>query len=148
MNTLPVKDEALRIEALNQYEVLTTASDPVLDDITRLAAQFCNTPVAAISLIGSDRIWLKSRTGIDSLDVSLGSIPCETTILGDTVYEIQDARQHPDFAPDGILVEGRPYRFYAAPPLTTPGGISIAALLDHNLPPRSLPEAHPHTLAL
>src|SRR5258708_25215338 len=148
MNTLLVKDEALRIEALNQYEVLTTASDPVLDDITRLAAQFCNTPVAAISLIGSDRIWLKSRTGIDSLDVSLGSIPCETTILGDTVYEIQDARQHPDFAPDGILVEGRPYRFYAGAPLITPGGISIGALLVLDLPARRLTEAQSNALRI
>ncbi len=100
------------------------------------------------SLIGSDRIWIKSRTGIDSLDVSLGSLPCETTILGDTVYEIQDARQHPDFAPDGILVEGRPYRFYAGAPLTTPGGISIGALLVLDLPARRLTEAQSNALRI
>ncbi|MCU1222867.1 MAG: multi-sensor signal transduction histidine kinase [Edaphobacter sp.] len=138
MNALLVKDEALRIEALNQYEVLNTASDPVLDDITRLAAQICNTPVAAISLIGSDRIWLRSRTGIDSTELALASIPCETTILGDTVYEIQDARHHPDYTPDGILVEGRSYHFYAGAPLTTPGGVSIGALLVLDLAPRRL----------
>jgi two-component system, OmpR family, sensor histidine kinase VicK len=129
MNVLLVKDEALRIEALHQYEVLATAPDPVLDDITRLAAQLCGTPVAAISLIDSDRIWIKARTGIDATELALGSLPCETTILGDTVYEIQDGRHHPDFAPDGIYVEGRPYRFYAGAPLTTPGGVSIGALL-------------------
>ena len=95
MNVLLVKDEALRIEALHQYEVLATASDPVLDDITRLAAQLCGTPVAAISLIDSDRIWIKARTGIDATELALGSLPCETTILGDTVYEIQDGRHHP-----------------------------------------------------
>jgi two-component system, OmpR family, sensor histidine kinase VicK len=72
MNALLVKDEALRIEALNQYEVLNSAPDPILDDLTSLAAQICDTPVAAVSLIGSDRIWLRSRFGIDSLDVSLG----------------------------------------------------------------------------
>jgi two-component system sensor histidine kinase VicK len=129
MNALLVKDEALRIEALSQYEVLTTASDPVLDDITRLAAQLCGTPVAAISLIDSDRIWIKARTGIDATELVLGSLPCETTILGDTIYEIQDARRHPDFAPDGIYVEGRSYRFYAGAPLTTPSGTTIGALL-------------------
>lgn len=133
MNALLVKDEALRIEALNQYEILNSAPDPVLDDITRLAAQVCNSPVAAISLIGSDRIWIKSRFGIDSAEVSLGSLPCETTIMGDTVYEISDARNDPDYAPDGILIEGRAYRFYAGAPLTTPGGVSIGSLfvLDH-----------------
>lgn len=138
MNALLVKDEALRIEALNQYEVLNSAPDPILDDITSLAAQICETPVAAISLIGSDRIWLRSRFGIDSHELSLGSLPCETTILGDTVYEITDARNDPNYAPDGIIVEGRPYRFYAGAPLTTPGGVSIGALLVLNHPTRAL----------
>jgi PAS domain S-box-containing protein len=129
MNALLVKDEALRIEALNQYEVLNSAPDAVLDDLTQLAAQICDTPVAAVSFIGSDRIWIRSRFGIESQELSLGSLPCETTILGDTVYEISDARNNPDYAPDGILLEGRTYRFYAGAPLTTPGGVSIGALL-------------------
>jgi two-component system, OmpR family, sensor histidine kinase VicK len=148
MNALLVKDEALRIEALNQYEVLNSAPDPVLDDLTRLAAQICDTPVAAISLVGSDRIWLRSRFGVESPDVSLGSLPCETTILGDTVYEIPDARNDPDYAPDGIILEGRPYRFYAGAPLATPGGVSIGALLvlDHH--PRMLTEEQTSALSI
>jgi len=148
MNALLVKDEALRIEALNQYEVLNSAPDPVLDDLTRLAAQICDTPVAAVSLVGSDRIWLRSRFGVESLDVSLGSLPCETTILGDTVYEIPDARNDPDYAPDGIILEGQPYRFYAGAPLATPGGVSIGALLvlDHH--PRRLSEEQTSALSI
>jgi two-component system, OmpR family, sensor histidine kinase VicK len=138
MNALLVKDEALRIEALNQYEVLNSAPDPVLDDLTRLAAQICETPVAAISLLGTDRIWLRSRFGIESLEVSLGGLPCETTVLGDTVYVIEDARRDPDFAPDGILLEGKTYRFYAGAPLTTPGGVTIGTLMVVDRAPRSL----------
>jgi two-component system, OmpR family, sensor histidine kinase VicK len=138
MNALLVKDEALRIEALNQYEVLNSAPDPVLDDLTRLAAQICETPVAAISLLGIDRIWLRSRFGIESLEVSLGSLPCETTVLGDTVYEIADARNNPDYAPDGILLDGKTYRFYAGAPLTTPGGVSIGTLMVADQPARML----------
>ncbi|MBB5343147.1 PAS domain S-box protein [Tunturibacter empetritectus] len=148
MNALLVKDEALRIEALNQYEVLNSAPDPILDDLTNLAAQICDTPVAAISLIGSDRIWLRSRFGIDSLDVALGSLPCETTILGDTVYEISDARNDPDYAPDGILIEGGLYRFYAGAPLTTPGGVSIGALLVLDRHPRTLTQAQSSALSV
>jgi two-component system, OmpR family, sensor histidine kinase VicK len=148
MNALLVKDEALRLEALNQYEVLNSAPDPILDDLTSLVAQICDTPVAAVSLIGSDRIWLRSRFGIDSLDVSLGSLPCETTILGDTVYEISDARNDPDYAPDGILLEGRPYRFYAGAPLTTPGGVSIGALLVLDRHARTLTPAQSSALSV
>ena len=138
MNSLLVKDEALRIEALNQYEVLNSVADPVLDDLTRLAAQVCDTPVAAISLIGSDRLWLKSRLGIQAPELSLGSTPCETTILGDTVYELTDARQDPDFSPNGILIDGHGMRFYAGAPLTTPGGISIGCLFVLDSHPRRL----------
>ena len=142
MNALLVKDEALRIEALNQYEVLNSAPDPVLDDLTRLAAQICETPVAAISLLGIDRIWLRSRFGIESLEVSLGSLPCETTVLGDTVYEIADARNNPDYAPDGILLDGKTYRFYAGAPLTTPGGVSIGTLMVADQPARMFKHGH------
>jgi two-component system sensor histidine kinase VicK len=148
MNALLVKDEALRIEALNQYEVLNSAPDPVLDDITGLAAQLCDTPVAAITLIGSDRIWLRSRYGIDSHELSLGSLPCETTILGDTVYEISDARNDPDYAPDGIILEDRAYRFYAGAPLTTPGGVSIGALLVLDHPARALTVVQSEALSI
>ena len=138
MNALHVKDEVLRIEALNQYEVLNSAPDPILDDITRLVAQVCDAPVAAISLIGSDRIWLKSRFGAHTPDVALGSLPCETTILGDTLYEIRDARLDPNYTPDGILLEGRPYHFYAGVPLITPGGVNLGALFVLDFPVRTL----------
>jgi two-component system, OmpR family, sensor histidine kinase VicK len=148
MNALLVKDEALRIEALNQYEVLNSAPDAVLDDLTQLAAQICDTPVAAVSFVGSDRIWIRSRFGMESLELSLGSLPCETTILGDTVYEIPDARNNPDYAPDGIFLEGRPYRFYAGAPLTTPGGISIGALLVLDGPTRVLTPAQSSALSI
>jgi two-component system, OmpR family, sensor histidine kinase VicK len=148
MNALLVKDEALRIEALNQYEVLNSAPDPVLDDLTQLAAQICETAVAAVSFIGSDRIWIRSRFGMESLELSLGSLPCETTILGDTVYEIPDTRNDPDYAPDGILLEGRAYRFYAGAPLTTPGGINIGALLVLDKPARVLTPAQTSALGV
>src|SRR5580704_4584894 len=100
MNSLMVKDETLRIEALNQYEVLNSAPDPVLDDLTRLAAQICEAPIAAVSFIGTDRIWIRSSFGMESHELSIGSLPCETTILGDSVYEIADTRNDPDYAPD------------------------------------------------
>ncbi len=148
MNSLMVKDEALRIEALAQYEVVQAAPDPVLDDLTKLAAQICETPVAAVSFIGADRIWIRSRVGMESTELSLGSLPCETTILGDTVYELSDARHDPDYAPDGILLEGRTYRFYAGVPLTTPTGVSLGALLVLDRPARMLTQAQSSALSV
>jgi two-component system sensor histidine kinase VicK len=148
MNALMVKDEALRIEALNQYEVLNSAPDPVLDDLTQLAAQICEAPVAAVTFIGSDRIWVRSRFGMESLELSLGSLPCETTILGDNVYEISDTRNDIHYAPDGILLEGHAFRFYAGAPLTTPSGVNIGALLVLDRPSRVLTPGQSSALSI
>lgn len=138
MNVLQVKDEVLRVEALDQYEVLNATSDPILDDITRLAAQLCNAPVAAISFIGSDRIWLKSSFGCDEHELSLGSLPCERAILGNGIYQIQDACQSSSYAPDGIFLAGSLYRFYAGAPIATLGGINIGALFVLDFEGRAL----------
>jgi two-component system, OmpR family, sensor histidine kinase VicK len=148
MNALLVKDEALRLEALAHYEVLNSAPDPVLDDIARLAAQICNTPIAAISLVGIDRIWLKSHIGLDLTDLPLGSTPCETTILGDTVYEVRDARKDSDFAPEGIILGNLALRYYAGAPVTTPNGVTIGAIFVLDTTPRTLTPAQTDALSI
>ena len=148
MNALLVKDEALRLEALAHYEVLNAVPDPVLDDLAHLAAQICNASIAAISLIGADRIWLRSHIGIELSELPLGSTPCETTILGDTVYEVRDARKDPEFAPEGIIIGGHAFRFYAGAPLTTPSGVSIGALFILDAAPRALTSAQSNALAV
>ena len=146
--SLLVKDEALRLEALSQYEVLNNAPDAILDDLVRLTARTCDTPVAAISLIDADRLWLRARFGIRATELSLGSTACETTILGDTSYEIVDARVDPDFAPRGILIDGREFRFYAGVPLTTPGGVAIGSLFVLDEQPRRLTQTEAEGLTI
>jgi len=148
MNALLVKDEALRSQALEQYEVLNTAADPVLDDIVRLAAQLCDTPIAFICLVGPDRLWLKSRVGLDASELAVGCLPCETTIQGDTMYEVPDARLDQDFAPDGILLDSRSYRFYAGAPLSTPAGVNIGTLAVVDRHPRRLTDAQSNALSI
>ena len=108
MNALLVKDEALRIEALNQYEVLNSAPDPVLDDLDRLAAQICDTPVARISFIGSDRIWMVAfRHGIARLSARQ-RCPARPPSSATPSTRFRTRATTPTIAPDGILLEGRP----------------------------------------
>ncbi len=61
--------EHARLHELRCYEVLSTLSEPVLDDITNLAAHLCGTPIALISLVDENRLWFKARTGLDATDV-------------------------------------------------------------------------------
>jgi hypothetical protein len=42
-------NESKRLEALCQYKILDTPSEEAFDDLTRLAAQICETPIALIN---------------------------------------------------------------------------------------------------
>ncbi|MHC5721904.1 MAG: hypothetical protein ACYTX0_60270, partial [Nostoc sp.] len=62
------ENETQRIKSLLQYKILDTRSEPVFDDLTRLASYICGTPIALIGLIDSDRQWYKSKVGLDALE--------------------------------------------------------------------------------
>ena len=127
MNVLLDQDGTRRIDALEEYEVLDAASDPAFDDISRLAAQICNAPVAVIALPGSDRLYLRSAYGIELGEIRRIPLALEKTIRSSEVYEVPDARLDPSY-PAGILFSGRSYRFYAGAPLITPSGAVIGCL--------------------
>ena len=44
-------DESERLRALRSYAVLDTPPEQCIDDITLLAAQICDTPIALVSLV-------------------------------------------------------------------------------------------------
>jgi hypothetical protein len=49
MKDLLAENEITRLEVLRQYRILDTFSEAAFDDLTLLAAQICNTPIALIT---------------------------------------------------------------------------------------------------
>ena len=142
------RSEILRLETLDKYEILGAAPDPALDDLAELAARTCNAPAAGISFASADRIWIPSRFGLQESDVPLGSLPATPSVRATSVYEIPDTRHHPSFAPGGIFLSGRAFRFYAGAPLTTASGIRIGSLFILDTSARKLSPVQLNTLAV
>ncbi len=59
------ENEAERLNALRQYQILDTPPEPAFDRIAEMAANFFQVPMAGVSLVDEDRVWFKSRVGIN-----------------------------------------------------------------------------------
>jgi GAF domain-containing protein len=135
-------DEAQRLRSLRDYNVLNTPPEAAFDDLTLLAAQITQAPIALISLVDESRQWFKSRHGIDTCETPRDRAFCSHAILQkDTVMEVPDSKLDHRFA-DNLLVTGAPHiRFYAGAPLVTRDGHALGTLCVFDHRPRKLEAA-------
>jgi two-component system, cell cycle sensor histidine kinase and response regulator CckA len=131
-------NEAARLATLYQYEILDSETESGFDEIVRLAAYICGTPIALISLIDADRQWFKSKIGIEATETPREEAFCSYTILEPDILIVNDALTDERFNTNP-LVTCEPYiRFYAGVPLITPAGVALGALCAIDRVPREL----------
>jgi diguanylate cyclase (GGDEF)-like protein/PAS domain S-box-containing protein len=124
---IPV-DEEERLATLRGLHILDTPPEERFDRLTRLAQHILDTPIAAISLIDSDRRWMKSCQGQAATNAPRSITFCGHAIIGNETFVIPDATLDPRFS-DNPLVTGAPHiRFYAGQPLKAINGSRLGTL--------------------
>jgi PAS domain S-box-containing protein len=140
MQVLPTtEDEARRLAALAEYEILDTPVEALFDAFTRLAATMCEAPISLMTLVTDRRQWFKSNYGMPgTVELPREGTLCEQTIKARAFTEIADASKHPAFASAPYVAGKEHIRFYAGAPLITHEGFAIGTICVLDRVPRSL----------
>lgn len=147
-STIPIlpPDERERLEALRRYGAFGLLRAAVFDDISRLAAFICRTPISLITLIDTNRQWFLSQSGIEACETSREASFCAHALVGTEMLIVEDAKTDARFARN-VMVTGEPFiRFYAGTPLLTPDGYALGTLCVVDCVPRTLSPEQKDTL--
>ena len=131
-------NETERLAALHALDVLDSAPEAAFDDLARLAAQICDTPIALVSLIDAERQWFKARVRFAPAETPRRLSFCAHAILDPNLLVVPDALADPRFADNPLATADSPVRFYAGAPLITPEGLALGTLCVIDHVPRSL----------
>jgi signal transduction histidine kinase/CheY-like chemotaxis protein len=132
---LPSNEDA-RLEAVRHLDILDTKPEEVFDQLTILAAQICEAPYAALSLIDRNRQWFKSRVGLEVSEMPRDMAVCAHTILQDNPLIISDLKCDERFADNPMILAS--FRFYAGVPLRTQDGHALGSFCVLDVTPREL----------
>ncbi|MDH5735411.1 MAG: GAF domain-containing protein, partial [Gammaproteobacteria bacterium] len=121
-------NEDERLTRLRELGIMDTLEEQAYDDLTKLASQICDAPIALVSLIDENRQWFKSHHGIDATETPRNVAFCAHAINSNDLFIIEDA-DHDERFHDNPLVTSEPFvKFYAGAPLILDKNIRIGTL--------------------
>ena len=137
VDTAPLStNETQRMLAVERYDILDTPPDGAFDRITALAARLFDAPIAIVSIVDHDRIWFKSRRGIDVDQVERSGSLSTSAILHDEPWAVTDARADPSTMTSAAVAGALGIQFYVAVPLQTADGHNLGTLCVLDYHPR------------
>ncbi len=134
------ENEQKRLRALRETGILDSGRESVYDQVTELAANLCEAPIAVLGLVDSDRLWLKSKVGLMFDEIPGDVWFCPEAILGRDLVVVPDTTLDERFASNPYVHNEPHIRFYAGAPLITSEGCLVGTLCVLDRVPRQLNE--------
>ena len=151
MKTLLFGNGVVSLDEVYPYQNITSAPEAAFDDLTRLAASICQTPMALLCLLDAKRQWIKSEVGLEPSLTKAYLALCTETILtlngwDSRVLMVEDTLADQRLAHGELSKSQTGVRFYAGVPLVTPQGVILGILAVMDRVVRSLDVAQQEAL--
>ncbi|WP_407333513.1 diguanylate cyclase domain-containing protein [Enterovibrio sp. 27052020O] len=121
-------DETLRLQSLENLNILDTSAEERFDRLSRLAKQMFATKVAAISFIDANRQWVKSCIGPLNQEIPRDISFCAHTILSSEPLVVNNASTDPRFCGNPLVTAEPNVQFYAGYPIKHANGTILGTL--------------------
>ena len=134
---IPAKDhhnESERLQELESYSVMDSLPEKDYDNLTKLAAEICGTPISLITLLDDKRQWFKSNHGLNVKETPKQHAFCAHAINDkEGMFIVKNARKDKRFHDNPLVTSDPNIQFYAGVPLKTPMGLPLGTLcvIDH-----------------
>lgn len=116
-------EERARLAAVRRYRLVDQPVEEAYDRIAFVAGALFDTPIATVSLVEQDRVWLAACQGLTGVR-EVGKEPglCASVIAQDDVYVVANAAVDPRTLAHPLVRGDLGLRFYAAAPIRTRDG--------------------------
>jgi sigma-B regulation protein RsbU (phosphoserine phosphatase) len=134
-----------RLAAVRRYRLVDQPVEDAYERIAFVAGAIFDTPIATVSLVEQDRVWLAACQGLPPGVREVGREPglCASVIAQDDLYVINDASVDPRTFEHPLVRGELGLRFYAAAPIRTHDGYRLGTVNVIDSRPR---EATPRQL--
>jgi diguanylate cyclase (GGDEF)-like protein len=135
-------NEPQRLRAVRSYEILDTEPELEFDALTRVASHTFSAPIAVVAMMDADRLWFKSKLGLDIPQLDRKIAFCAHAIMRPReAMVIPDLLSDQRFAENPLVADAPHLRFYAGAPIVDPTGLALGTIAVIDTQPRSFSDA-------
>jgi diguanylate cyclase (GGDEF)-like protein/PAS domain S-box-containing protein len=141
-------DQAARLSAIADLDLLDTPQEKEFDDLVRLASAICGTPMSLFTLLDEHRQWFKASVGIDVRETPIELSFCVHAIRQNELFVVEDTTADLRFRENPLVANAPGVRFYAGIPLHAPNGCAVGTLCVIDMVRRGLSETQREAMTI
>lgn len=131
------ENEFERLQALRSYDILDTPPELEFDALARLASYAFGSPIAVVSMMDEDRLWFKSKVGLDVPQLDRKIAFCAHAIMHPRdMLIVPDLGEDQRFAQNPLVAQSPFIRFYAGAPIVDTSGHALGTIATIDVKPR------------